>query len=125
MKTHTIRGCELLENIEQLKKSDLYEYCYDICRHHHERYDGNGYPDGLKGDEISIWAQIVSIADVYDALISIRIYKPAFQYEEAMKMINDGECGVFNPLLLKYFNQVAYDLYQNYYQNIGNKDEKE
>lgn len=125
MKTYTIRGCELLENIEQLKKSDLYEYCYDICRHHHERYDGNGYPDGLKGDEISIWAQIVSIADVYDALISIRIYKPAFQYEEAMKMINDGECGVFNPLLLKYFNQVAYDIYQNYYQNIGTKNEKE
>lgn len=68
MKMHTIKGCELLENIEQLKKSELYNYCYDICRHHHERWDGHGYPDGLKGNDISLWAQVVSLADVFDAL---------------------------------------------------------
>lgn len=119
MKLHTIRGCQLLENIEQLKNSELYEYCYDICRHHHERYDGKGYPDGLVGDQISIWAQIVSIADVYDALVSRRVYKPAYRFEESMRMINEGECGVFNPLLLKYFNQVAYDIYCENYENVG------
>lgn len=117
IKTHTIRGCELLENIKQLKKSESYEYCYDICRHHHERYDGHGYPDGLKGDEISIWAQVVSIADVYDALVNERVYKKAYSYEEASTMINNGECGIFNPLLLKYFNMISLDLYNRYYRN--------
>lgn len=117
IKTHTIRGCELLENIEQLKKSDLYEYCYDICRHHHERYDGHGYPDGLKGNEISIWAQVVSIADVYDALVSERVYKKAYSYDEAMIMINNGKCGIFSTLLLKYFNMISLDLYKRYYDN--------
>lgn len=124
MKLHTIQGCELLQSIHQLRNSELYEYCYDICRHHHERYDGKGYPDGLKGDEISIWAQIVSIADVYDALASKRIYKPAYSFKETMRMINDGECGMFNPLLLKYFNQIAYDLYVKNYKTAGNDDEE-
>ena len=119
MKQHTIQGCELLKSINQLRNSDLYEYCYDICRHHHERYDGKGYPDGLKGDEISLWAQIVSIADVFDALISKRVYKPAYCFEETMKLINEGECGMFNPLLLKYFNNIAYDIYQKYYAKAG------
>lgn len=125
MKLHTVQGCELLKSITQLRNSELYEYCYDICRHHHERYDGRGYPDGLKGDEISIWAQIVSIADVYDALVSKRIYKPAYSFDETIRMINAGECGIFNPLLLKYFNQIAYDLYLKNYNSTGNAhDEK-
>lgn len=124
MKLHTIQGCELLQSIHELRNSELYEYCYDICRHHHERYDGKGYPDGLKGDEISIWAQIVSIADVYDALASKRIYKPAYSFKETMRMINNGECGMFNPLLLKYFNQIAYDLYVKNYKTTGNDDEE-
>lgn len=124
MKLHTIQGCELLQSIHQLRNSELYEYCYDICRHHHERYDGLGYPDGLKGDEISIWAQIVSIADVYDALISKRVYKPAYSFEETLRMINEGECGQFNPLLLKYFNRVAFDLYKKNYENAGNDYEE-
>ena len=73
---------------------------YAICRWHHERWDGRGYPDGLKGDAIPISAQIVSIADVYDALTSKRVYKGAFAHEKAIRMILDGECGLFNPLLL-------------------------
>lgn len=115
IKTHTIRGCELLDSIDQLRKSELYDYCYDICRHHHERYDGHGYPDGLKGSEISIWAQVVSIADVYDALVNERVYKKAYRYQEAMTMINHGECGIFDPLLLDHFNKVSYNLYKHYY----------
>ena len=115
IKTHTIRGCELLESIEQLRESELYEYCYDICRHHHERYDGHGYPDGLKGAEISIWSQVVSIADVYDALVSERVYKKAYSYQEAMEMINNGDCGIFDSSLLHYFNNISFDLYKRYY----------
>lgn len=114
MKEHTIRGCELLDSIEHLKKSNLYEYCYDICRHHHERWDGNGYPDQLKGNEISLWAQVVSIADVFDALVSKRVYKKAYDYETAMKMINSGECGIFNPKLLECFNSISKKLYREY-----------
>lgn len=114
MKEHTIRGCELLNSIEHLKKSNLYEYCYDICRHHHERWDGNGYPDQLKGNEISLWAQVVSIADVFDALVSKRVYKKAYDYETAMKMINSGECGIFNPKLLECFNSISKKLYREY-----------
>lgn len=125
MKCHTVQGCELLDSIEQLKKSELYEYCYDICRHHHERYDGQGYPDGLKGDKISIWAQVVSIADVFDALVSERVYKPPYTYEEAMAMINEGDCGVFNPLLLQCFQKVSADIYQRYYEHAGVTYEKE
>lgn len=106
MKQHTIWGCELLNSVERLRKSEIYQYAYDICRHHHERYDGNGYPDGLKGDEISIWAQVVSIADVYDALVNERVYKAAYTHQEAMSMINNGECGIFNPSLLKKFNEI-------------------
>lgn len=100
MKTHTTRGCEILNSLEAIKDETYYKYCYDICRFHHERWDGNGYPDGLKGTEIPIWAQVVSIADIYDALVSERVYKAAFSHETAMKMIFDGECGAFSPDLL-------------------------
>ena len=74
---------------------------YQICRWHHERYDGNGYPDGLKGEEIPIAAQVVSVADVYDALVSERVYKKAIPHKKAIQMILNGECGVFNPILLE------------------------
>ena len=114
MKTHTIEGCGMLENIPQIFDSDLYSYCYDICRHHHERWDGSGYPDGLKGDEISIWAQVVSIADVYDALVSKRIYKDAYAPKKALEMIFGGECGEFNPELLKCFKAIC-DVVENFY----------
>ena len=100
MKTHTTKGCEILERFKQ-EDSDYYRYCYDICRYHHERYDGKGYPDGLAGDEIPLWAQIVSVVDVYDALVSPRVYKAAFSVDEAFRMIYDGECGTFNPAVLE------------------------
>lgn len=72
MKQHTIKGCEILQNMPDIMDNGIYNYSYDICRHHHERWDGRGYPDGLTGDDISIWAQVVAVADVYDALTSER-----------------------------------------------------
>lgn len=106
MKTHTSLGCELIERIAPVQGEEYYEYCYEICRYHHERYDGKGYPDGLQGDEIPIAAQIVSIADVYDALVSDRVYKAAYTPKEACNMIQTGKCGVFSPKLIKCFNKV-------------------
>ncbi|MCL2539497.1 MAG: response regulator [Oscillospiraceae bacterium] len=100
MKTHTLKGCEILESLGYMQDREYYNYCYEICRHHHEKWDGRGYPDGLKGDEISIWAQVTSLADVYDALTSKRVYKAAYTHEEAIRMIVNGECGQFNPSLL-------------------------
>lgn len=116
MKTHTTQGSVLLSRIPQLKNSSFYSYAYDIARHHHERWDGNGYPDKLKGDDIPIWAQIVSIADVYDALICKRVYKEGFSREKTISMIKNGECGVFNPHLLKCFFDIEdaiFKLYEN------------
>ena len=103
MKTHTTQGAELLKKIPHIMDNRMFQYAYDIAKHHHERWDGRGYPDGLKGDEISLWAQIVSLADVYDALVSRRVYKGAIEAGEALRMIRDGECGAFNPRLLECF----------------------
>ena len=101
MKTHTTLGADmLLELGRQHAGNPLLEYAYQIARWHHERWDGKGYPDGLKGDDIPIAAQVVSVADVYDALTSVRVYKDAIPHEEAIQMILDGKCGEFNPLLL-------------------------
>lgn len=100
MKTHTLIGAKMVENLEAFREEPFVKVTYAICRWHHERWDGRGYPDGLKGDAIPISAQIVSIADVYDALTSKRVYKDAFAHEKAIQMILDGECGCFNPLLL-------------------------
>ena len=91
----------MLESLEYYKDEPLVRIAHDICRWHHERYDGKGYPDGLKGEDIPIAAQVVSLADVYDALTSKRAYKDAFSHEKAMNMILNGECGTFNPLLLE------------------------
>lgn len=107
MQEHTIRGCEILESVPRLRESDIYLYCYDICRYHHERWDGRGYPDGLVGDQIPIWAQVVALADVYDALVSVRVYKKAYSHDEAVRMILDGECGVFNPIMIDCFRATA------------------
>ena len=101
MKTHTTIGASILERLDHYKNERLVKLAAQICRWHHERYDGKGYPDGLKGDEIPISAQVVSIADAYDALISERVYKPAFSHEKAVEMIVNGECGTFNPILLE------------------------
>lgn len=99
MKTHSAEGARILSCIPFRGKEPLIQYGYQICRWHHERYDGKGYPDGLKGEEIPIAAQVVALADVYDALTSKRVYKDAFSHEKAVQMILNGECGVFNPLL--------------------------
>lgn len=106
IKEHTVKGCEILERIPSVKDMDFYHYCYDICRHHHEKWNGAGYPDGLVGNEISIWAQAVSLADAYDALTSKRVYKDAYTRETAIRMIMNEECGVFNPDLLECLMQI-------------------
>ena len=107
MKTHSLKGCELLQSINEGQDEEYYRFCYDICRSHHERWDGSGYPDGLAGNNIPIWAQVVSLADVYDALTSERVYKAAYTHAQAVSMILNGECGVFNPRLLNSFLSVA------------------
>ena len=101
MKKHTVIGEEILCSLELYQNELLVKVAREICRWHHERYDGRGYPDGLKGEEIPISAQVVSLADVYDALVSDRVYKKAYSHEKAIQMILNGECGVFNPLLLE------------------------
>ncbi len=101
IKEHTVIGASILENMELFKDEELVKIAYQICRWHHERYDGRGYPDGLKGEEIPVSAQVVALADVYDALVSRRVYKKSYSHEEAMKMILGGECGAFNPVLLQ------------------------
>lgn len=101
MKTHTTIGADMLLELGSHHAGNaLMEYAYQIARWHHERWDGKGYPDGLKGDDIPIAAQVVSVADVYDALTSVRVYKDAIPHKEAIQMILDGKCGTFNPLLL-------------------------
>lgn len=101
MEKHTVIGADMLVNLPMYEDEPLMKVAYQICRWHHERYDGKGYPDGLKGEEIPISAQVVALADVYDALTSERVYKKAYSHEEAVQMICNGECGTFNPLLLE------------------------
>ena len=110
MKTHSAVGSDMLDDLELYKDEKLVKVARDICRWHHERWDGRGYPDGLVGDEIPISAQVVALADVYDALTSRRVYKPPFSHEEALRMIREGECGAFNPLILECLTAVAGDL---------------
>lgn len=106
MKTHSVKGCEILASLARMDNKEYLRYAYNICRHHHERWDGNGYPDGLAGDAIPICAQVTGIADAYDALTSDRIYKKAIPHEQAVDMILGGECGAFSPSLLKCFERV-------------------
>lgn len=104
MKTHTTKGYDIILRIFNDEGEEEYmQYCSQIARYHHEKFDGGGYPEGLTGDEIPIGAQLVSLADVYDALISKRCYKPSFSYDTAYQMILDGKCGIFNPRLLQCF----------------------
>lgn len=106
MKEHTLIGASMLDKLEHYKDEKMIKIAYQICRWHHERYDGNGYPDGLIGEQIPIAAQVVSVADVYDALVSKRVYKDAYSHEQAMKMILNGECGAFNPLLMEVLVEI-------------------
>lgn len=113
MKMHTIYGCRILENFKQ-SDSEFYRYCYEICRWHHERHDGNGYPDGLVGDEIPVWAEAVAVADCFDALVSKRVYKSSFSFETAFSMIKEGKCGVFSPNIMKCFEDSSDELVRAY-----------
>lgn len=110
IKTHSMLGAQILYDLDNFSEQPLLQTAYEIARWHHERWDGRGYPDGLKGDEIPISAQLVSLADVYDALTSERCYKKAFSHEKAMQMILNGECGAFNPLLLQCLTNIQSDL---------------
>lgn len=123
IKQHTVAGCEVAKKLKFVRSSAYMDYCFDICRHHHERWDGKGYPDGLKGDEISIWAQVVSIADVYDALTNERVYKKAYSHKKALHMIEHGECGLFNPVLLNCFLKNADRMLQYIENNTKNDQE--
>ena len=110
IKTHSMLGAEMLHQLKNFNEQPLLQTAYEIARWHHERWDGRGYPDGLKGDEIPISAQLVALADVYDALTSERCYKKAFSHEKAVQMILNGECGAFNPLLLQCLTDMQTDL---------------
>lgn len=110
MKTHTVAGAHMIDALGQYKGEELTQVAYEICRWHHERYDGCGYPDGLTGDQIPISAQVVGVADVYDALTSKRVYKDAYSHEKAIEMILDNQCGVFNPELIECLVEIQYDI---------------
>ena len=105
MKTHTLKGCAILDQAPKSWDRDYLRFSYDICRSHHEKWDGRGYPDGLAGDDIPIAAQIVSVADCYDALTTQRVYKPAYTPDEAYTMIRGGQCGAFGPRLMACFDR--------------------
>jgi len=117
MKTHSMLGAKMLHDLDNFAEQPLLQTAYEIARWHHERWDGRGYPDGLKGDEIPISAQLVSLADVYDALTSERCYKKAFSHEKAVQMILNGECGAFNPLLLQCLTDIQDDLKEKLQQH--------
>ena len=123
IKTHSVVGADMLLNLPvEQQEAPLVKIATEICRWHHERYDGNGYPDGLKGEEIPIAAQVVALADVYDALTSERCYKKAYSHEEALKMILEGQCGAFNPTLLLCLQEIA-DTLENELMDVSQEQE--
>lgn len=107
MKMHTLIGAGMIENLDEYKDEELTQIAYGICRGHHERYDGKGYPDGLKGDDIPIGAQVVALADEYDRLVMGRPNKKSVSHEQAVNMIKDRECGKFNPILVECFLEIS------------------
>ncbi|MBE5934541.1 MAG: response regulator [Lachnospiraceae bacterium] len=110
IKTHSDKGSKIVDRMKNIWSKEYAKYCYEICRYHHEKYDGKGYPDGLKGEEIPIAAQLVSMADVYDALTNVRCYKNAYTVYEAYDMIMNGECGEFSPKLLEALEHTRAEL---------------
>lgn len=126
MKTHSMIGAKMLSGLSEKQREDpLIQTAYEICRWHHERYDGRGYPDGLKGEEIPISAQVVSLADVYDALTSERCYKKAFSHEAALEMILQGQCGAFHPMLLECLREISESLKVELAVNSDHREEEE
>lgn len=119
MKTHTTLGCDLLARIPELRECEAFPLICDVCRHHHERWDGGGYPDGLDGRGITPWVQVVGLADAFDALVHPRVYKPAFTQKQASDMIADGACGAFDPLLLACFSRNIGAISRAVYSSAG------
>ena len=119
MKSHTTKGCEIMGMMKSIQSPEHHKRSMEICRYHHERYDGKGYPEGLKGDEIPISAQIVSVVDAYHALISERIYKRAYSKEDAYYMVLGGECGIFSPKIMECFRMSRKEI-----EEIGSKERK-
>ncbi len=111
MKSHTTKGCEMLRDTLKFQSAEYQQYCTEICRSHHERYDGRGYPDGLVGETIPISAQIVSVAECFDALISDTVYRKAIKFDTAFTMIINGDCGVFSPKVIECFKENRQKLY--------------
>lgn len=116
MKTHPVKGCEILKDLGRMHDKEYLQYAYNICRYHHERWDGRGYPEGLTMNNIPICAQAAGIADAYDALTTDRVYKKAYSPETASNMILNGQCGVFSPRLLECFKKI-----RGIYARIANK----
>lgn len=122
MKKHTTYGCDILEHFKMMD-NEFFKYCYDICRWHHEKCDGNGYPDGLMGDDIPIYCQAAAIADCFDALVSKRVYKEPVSCMEAFNMIIAGECGEFSETILDCFKMAEDELFLVYKED--NEDGEE
>jgi putative two-component system response regulator len=116
MKTHTTRGKEIIGELGDINSSLYLKHCEDICYGHHERFDGKGYPRGLKGDEIPLVARIASLADVYDALVCARVYKAAMPYREAIKIIEEGRGTQFDAVVTDAVVQI-----QDIFQDISQK----
>lgn len=126
MKTHTLRGCEILTGLDRMGDPEYLSYAYNICRFHHERWDGNGYPERLRENNIPIYAQVVAVADCFDALTTDRVYKRAIPQNEAYNMILQGECGVFSRDLLECFKSVQpefFELSRRYADGLRTADE--
>jgi len=111
MKKHTIYGCEILERFKFVDHDEFYKYCYEICRWHHEKADGKGYPDGLTESEIPVYCQVTALADCFDALVSKRVYKDAKACSDAYEMIAGGQCGIFSDTMLKCFSLAKDELF--------------
>jgi len=103
MKNHTITGCQILESLHDIVNQDYLKYAHNICHYHHERWNGGGYPEGISGTDIPLCAQVVGLADAYDALTTKRVYKDSYSCDQAVNMILNGECGTFSPRLLECF----------------------
>lgn len=123
VKSHSIKGYDIVNSIADLWEGEYIEYSREIVRWHHEKYDGSGYPDGLKGDEIPISAQLVSVADCYDSLISESVYKGAIPYEEAYNMILQGECGMFSYKLLECLRKAKEEM-ETYAKSVEKNEDK-
>ena len=126
MKTHAVTGCSILDTLVNVADQEYLRYAHNICHYHHERWDGKGYPEGLAGDDIPICAQVVGLADVYDALTTKRVYKDAVSFAQAVNMILKGECGVFSPKLMECFKHVTHqfeELARDYADGLSPKTE--